>query len=417
MTGSPASFHVMAKPSGALCNLDCRYCFYLDKETLYAPGGRVRMGDDVLSAYVRQQFESQRGAEVVFAWQGGEPTLLGVEFFERAVALQRRHGAGRTVQNAFQTNGVLLDDAWGAFLRRENFLVGLSVDGPAALHDAYRVDKAGRPTWERVMCGLEVLRRHGVDFNTLTVVHRGNVQHPLEVYRFLQEIGARHLQFIPLVERLPGEQTRARGLTHAPPPHHGGDEVQVTDWTVPAEGYGEFLVRVFDHWVRHDVGRTFVQLFDVSLGIWMGLPAGLCLFRETCGDGVALEHNGDVYSCDHFVYPEYRIGNLLETSLGDLVRGTRQRAFGAAKADTLPQYCRRCDVRFACNGECPKNRFLRTPDGEPGLNYLCAAYQRFFRHAGPALRTMAALIQHRRSPAEVMKLIAEEDARLAGRLA
>ncbi len=399
----PASFHVMAKPSGAICNLDCRYCFYLDKESLFEPGTRFRMGDAVLSAYIRQQFESQRGPEVVFAWQGGEPTLMGIEFFERAVALQREFAQGRRVENAFQTNGILLDDAWGAFLHREKFLVGLSLDGPAALHDAHRVDKGGRPTFERVMRGLGVLRKHGVEFNTLTVIHRDNVRHPLEVYRFLQEAGSGFLQFIPLVERQPGDVTRARGLTHAPPPVADTGETQVTDWTVPAAAYGEFLVTLFDEWVRRDVGKTFVQLFDVALGIWMGLPSGLCLFRPTCGDGVALEHNGDVYSCDHFVYPEYRIGNLLSASLGDMVRSSSQRAFGQAKQETLPAYCRGCDVRFACNGECPKNRFLRTPDGEPGLNYLCEAYQRFFRHIGPAMNAMAALIHHRRPPSEIME--------------
>lgn len=393
----------MAKPSGAICNLDCRYCFYLDKESLFEPGTRFRMGEEVLTAYIRQQFESQRGPEVVFAWQGGEPTLMGIEFFERAVALQREFAQGRRVENALQTNGILLDDAWGAFLHREQFLVGLSLDGPAALHDAHRVDKGGRPTFERVMRGLGVLRKHGVAFNTLTVVHRDNVRHPLEVYRFLKEAGSGFLQFIPLVERQPGDASRARGLTHAPPPVVDTVETQVTDWTVPAADYGEFLVTLFDEWVRRDVGTTFVQLFDVALGIWMGLPAGLCLFRPTCGDGVALEHSGDVYSCDHFVYPEYRIGNLLNTSLGDLVRGSSQRAFGQAKQDTLPAFCRACDVRFACNGECPKNRFLRTPDGEPGLNYLCEAYQRFFRHIGPAMNAMAALIHQRRPPSEIME--------------
>ncbi|HRI15601.1 MAG TPA: anaerobic sulfatase maturase [Verrucomicrobiota bacterium] len=401
---APDSFHVMAKPSGAICNLDCQYCFYLDKESLFDRSSRFRMSDEVLAAYVRQQFESQRGAEVVFAWQGGEPTLMGLEFFERAVGLQRQHARGRTVQNAFQTNGVLLDDAWGEFLGRENFLVGLSIDGPAEWHDRYRVDKAGKPTFERVRRGLEVLKKHGVEFNTLTVVHRENARHPLEVYRFLKEIGSGFLQFVPLVERLPGEATRARGLTHALPPRPGSDETRVTEWSVSAADYGEFLVTIFDEWVRKDVGKTFVQLFDVTLGIWLGLPAGLCLFRETCGDGVALEHNGDVFSCDHFVYPEYRIGNLLNTSLGDLVRGPQQRAFGAAKAGTLPEYCRKCDVRFACNGECPKNRFITTPDGMPGLNYLCSAYQRFFRHAGPAMNTMARLIRARRAPAEIMTL-------------
>ncbi|HEY4415165.1 MAG TPA: anaerobic sulfatase maturase [Verrucomicrobiae bacterium] len=404
MAALPDTFHVMSKPSGAICNLDCKYCFYLDKEALFDRGARFRMSEEVLSAYIQQQIAAQRGSEILFAWQGGEPTLMGVDFFERAVALQRLHAGGRTVQNAFQTNGVLLDDAWGEFLKRENFLVGLSIDGPQPLHDLYRVDKGGKPTFERVMRGLGMLKKHGVDFNTLTVVHRENAKHPLEVYNFLKEIGSGFLQFIPLVERLPAAESTARGLTHAPPPTAGTAETQVTEWTVRAPDYGEFLVGMFEEWVRQDVGKVYVQLFDVSLGLWMGQPSGLCLFRETCGDAVALEHNGDVFSCDHFVYPGYRLGNLLNTSLGDMVRGEKQRAFGAAKASTLPAYCRSCDVRFACNGECPKNRFIHTPDGEAGLNYLCAAYQRFFRHVDPAMRGMAWLVQNRRAPAEIMTL-------------
>ena len=404
MSAPPDTFHVMAKPSGAICNLDCRYCFYLDKESLFDRGAGFRMSDEVLTACVQQQIAAQRGPEVLFAWQGGEPTLMGVDFFERAVALQRCHAAGRTVQNAFQTNGILLDDAWGEFLKRENFLVGLSLDGPQPLHDLYRVDKGGKPTFDRVMRGLEVLKKHAVEFNTLTVVHRENSRQPLEVYHFLKEIGSGFLQFIPLVERRPGSVAQALGWHFAPPPTPGADESEVTDWTVRTADYGEFLVTLFDEWVRQDVSKVFVQLFDVSLGIWLGHPAGLCLFRETCGDAVALEHNGDVFSCDHFVYPNYRLGNVLNSSLGDLVRGSQQRSFGNAKAGSLPGYCRSCDVRFACHGECPKNRFLRTPDGEPGLNYLCAAYQRFFRHADPAMRGMAWLARNRRAPAEVMTL-------------
>lgn len=404
MPALPDTFHVMSKPSGAICNLDCKYCFYLDKEALFDRGARFRMSDEVLSAYIQQQIAAQRGSEILFAWQGGEPTLMGVDFFERAVALQRQYAGGRTVQNAFQTNGVLLDDAWGEFLKREKFLVGVSVDGPQPLHDLYRVDKGGKPTFARVMRGLAMLKKHGVDFNTLTVVHRENAKHPLEVYRFLKEIGSGFLQFIPLVERLPAAESSARGLSHAPPPTGGIAETEVTEWTVRAPDYGEFLVSIFEEWVRQDVGKVFVQLFDVSLGLWMGQPSGLCLFRETCGDAVALEHNGDVFSCDHFVYPDYRLGNLLNTNLGDMVRGSQQRDFGAAKSSTLPAYCRSCDVRFACNGECPKNRFIHTPDGEAGLNYLCAAYQRFFRHVNPAMRGMAWLAQNRRPPAEIMTL-------------
>ncbi|HCF96292.1 MAG TPA: anaerobic sulfatase maturase [Verrucomicrobia bacterium] len=405
MPTPPDQFHVMAKPSGAICNLNCEYCFYLDKESLFGRGARFRMSDEVLEAYVRQHLEAQRGPEVLFAWQGGEPTLMGLDFFEKAVALQRRYGTGRVIRNSFQTNGVLLDDDWGAFFKRESFLVGLSIDGPKALHDLYRVDKRGAPTFDRVYRGLEVLKRHGVDFNTLTVVHRESAKQPLEVYQFLKETGSGFMQFIPLVERKPSAESILRGLDHAPPPGDGTGEVEVTEWSVDPDDYGSFLTTIFDEWVRHDVGKVFVQLFDVSLGIWLGNPSGLCLFRETCGDAVALEHDGSVFSCDHFAYPAYRLGNLLEENLGDMVRGPRQRAFGAAKADKLPAYCRSCEVRFACNGECPKNRFIRTPDGEPGLNYLCKAYKRFFHHVNPAMRGMASLVQNQRSPAEISDLL------------
>lgn len=389
MIAPPDTFHVMAKPSGPICNLDCKYCFYLEKEGLFARGTRFRMSDEVLEAYIQQQIKGQRGSDVMFAWQGGEPTLMGLEFFEKAIALQRRYANGRRLQNTFQTNGILLDDRWGEFLAREHFLVGLSIDGPQPLHDLYRVDKTGEPTFDQVMRGLAILKKHGVEFNTLTVVHRESARQPLEVYHFLREISSPFLQFIPLVERVPGPS---------------GSSPEVTARTVEAEDYGQFLVTIFDEWVRCDVGKIFVQLFDVSLGIWMGHPSGLCLFSETCGDAVALEHNGDLYSCDHFVYPEHRLGNLLNTSLGDLVRSPEQRRFGQAKADTLPAYCRQCEVRFACNGECPKNRFRQTPEGEPGLNYLCAAYKRFFRHVNPAMRGMAYLALNRRAPAEIMTL-------------
>lgn len=381
-------FHVMAKPSGAKCNLDCKYCFYLEKEGLY-PKGSHRMSDAVLDAYIRGQIEAQPGnAEVLFAWQGGEPTLMGLDFFEKAVALQKRYGTGRRIANAFQTNGILLDDDWGRFLKKEGFLVGLSIDGPRTLHDLYRVDKGGRPTFEKVMRGLEVLKLHGVEFNTLTVVHRESARRPLEVYRFLKEIGSTHLQFIPLVDRL-------------------GDSEEVTPASVFAADYGEFLNTIWDEWIQHDVGSIFVQLFDVMLGIWMGHPSGLCLFSETCGDAVALEHNGDLYSCDHFVSPRHRIGNLLDQNLRAIVESELQRQFGQDKKESLPQYCRDCEVLFACRGECPKNRFLHTPDGDPGLNYLCTGYKSFLHHANPGLRGMAWLAMHREPPAKIMEIMAD----------
>lgn len=392
----------MSKPAGAACNLDCTYCFYLEKESLYQPGSRLRMSDEVLETYIRQQIAAQPSGDILFAWQGGEPTLLGVPFYERAVALQRRYAEGRKVQNAIQTNGSLLDDAWCEFFKREGFLVGVSIDGPRHLHDAYRIDKRGGGTFDRVMAGLRLLQKHGVEFNTLSVIHRGNSVEPLTTYRFLKEIGSSFMQFIPLVDRPAGGSEHARGWTHAAPGSAADAGTHVAPWSVTPEAYGEFLVSIFDEWVRQDVGRVFVQLFDVSLGIWMGYPAGLCLFRETCGNAVALEHNGDVYSCDHFVYPEYRLGNLLNSSLGDLVQSPRQTEFGEAKARSLPDYCRQCDVRFACHGECPKNRFMVTPDGQPGLNYLCAAYKRFFRHIDPAMRGMAWLARHGLPPSEIM---------------
>lgn len=396
----PDTFHVMAKPTGARCNLDCRYCFYLDKEALFPSGARARMSDEVLEAYIRQQLEAQRGPEVTFAWQGGEPTLMGLDFFERAVALQKRYGEGRIIQNSFQTNGVLLNDAWGQFLHREGFLVGLSLDGPQEIHDRHRVDKGGRPTFEKVMRGLRLLQDHHVPFNTLTVVHRESARQPLEIYHFLKEVGSRHLQFIPLVER--EQRGGPPSARFRPVPPGSTKETEVTSWSVLPEDYGQFLITIFDEWVRQDVGRVFVQLFDVALGVWMGGPAGLCLFADTCGDAVALEHTGDVFSCDHFVDTKYRLGNLLERPLGELVRSQPQRLFGRAKADTLPGYCRRCPVKFICQGECPKNRFMTTPDGEPGLNYLCAGYRRFFAHINPAMRGMAWLALNGRAPAEIM---------------
>lgn len=392
MSSSP--YHIMTKPIGPICNLACRYCFYLEKERLFPASEQFRMSDEVLESYIRQYIEGQDTPEVHFAWQGGEPTLLGVEFFQKAVQLQRRFSGGRKIANAIQTNGTLLDDAWGRFLATERFLVGLSVDGPRALHDAYRVDKRHRPTFDGVMRGLKVLKKFGVEFNTLTVVNRKNSAHPLDVYEFLQEIGSRFLQFIPLVERTAHEEASRAGLSLATPPEpHKTAAATVTSWSVQPDAYGSFLVEIFDRWVRKDVGNTFVQLFDVALGNWMGLGSSLCVFSETCGRALAIEHNGDVFSCDHYVYPEYRLGNLLNKTLGEMVNGPRQTKFGQDKRDTLPRYCKECAFRFACHGECPKHRFARAPNGEPGLNYLCPAYKQFFAHIDPFMKRMADLLR------------------------
>ena len=397
-------FHVLAKPIGPLCNLDCTYCFYLEKTRLYPDTHDFRLRDEVLERYIRDYIAAQPGEEIAFAWQGGEPTLLGVDYFRKIVAVQQRCSDGRRITNALQTNGTLLDDEWGRFLHEHRFLVGVSIDGPRELHDTYRVDRGHRPTFDRVMSGLECLKRNKVDFNTLTVVNRRNSRSPREVYRFLRRFGVGFMQFIPLVERT-APAANFYGLSLAGPPHPDSgdtDPGSVTPWSVRAADYGEFLVTIFDEWIRRDVGRVFVQLFDATLANWVGAPAGVCLFSEKCGRAMAIEHNGDVFSCDHYVYPSHRLGNVMTGSLGDMVDSAFQRKFGDDKSATLPSCCRACDWRFACHGECPKHRFLRTPGGEPGLNYFCTAYKRFFRHAAPYMEVMAQLLRTRQSPAGVM---------------
>jgi uncharacterized protein len=408
MPAARAPFHLMTKPMGSKCNLDCTYCFYLEKEKLYPEANNFKMSPAVLEAYVRDYIAAQPGDTVSFAWQGGEPTLAGVEFFRHAVALQQRYAGGKAIENAFQTNGTLLDDEWGEFLAKNKFLVGLSLDGPAHLHDAYRVDRGQQPTFTRVVAGLEVLKKHGVEFNTLTTVHRKNSTQPLEVYRFLRQIGSGFIQFIPIVERNASALAAEKnGLWLAPPPDHEDATAvatQVTEWSVRPADYGAFLSAIFDEWVQRDVGRVFVQQFDAALANWIGEPAGVCVFSENCGRALAIEHNGDVFSCDHYVYPRYRLGNLLNDSLGAMVDSPAQAEFGLAKSKTLPRYCRECPVRFACHGECPKHRFLTTPHGEPGLNYLCAGYKKFFTHIDSPMRTMAALLGLGRAPADIMRL-------------
>jgi len=395
----------MTKPIGPICNLDCKYCFYLEKEGLFPKNENFRMTDAVLEEYIRQYISNQNVPEVSFAWQGGEPTLMGVKIFRKVVELQKKYAGGRVITNALQTNGTLLDDEWGEFLAANGFLVGLSIDGPARLHDTYRVSKKGDGTYAKVLGGLRILKKHGVEFNTLTVVNRANSQKPLDVYRFLRDIGSGFIQFIPLVERLADSEAKALGLDLAVPPRadqEGEVRLPVTEWSCEPRQYGKFLCEIFDEWVRRDVGRTFVQIFDVTLGNWMGTGGGLCVFSETCGTALAMEHNGDVYSCDHYVYPRYKLGNVLNASLGDMVNSEFQRQFGTDKKSTLPRYCRECDVRHLCHGECPKHRFLRTPDGEGGLNYFCSAYKMFFAHSRPAMLRMAALLRAGRAPAEIM---------------
>ncbi|MCC7078668.1 MAG: anaerobic sulfatase maturase [Acidimicrobiia bacterium] len=389
---APSDFHVLAKPSGPICNLDCEYCFFLSKEALYS-GDRFRMSEEVLDAYLRQLVESQTGPEVEIAWQGGEPTLMGVEFFRHALDVAAGHRRdGQILRHTIQTNGTLLTEEWCELFRDHAFLVGISVDGPRELHDAFRVDKHADPTFDRVMRGVELLRRNDVDFNVLCTVNAANQDRPLDVYRFFRdELDVRHVQLIPIVER-----DNDTGFQE-------GDTV--TSRSVDPARWGDFLIAIFDEWVRRDVGTMFVSMFDAALASWLGLPAGMCIFAETCGDAVALEHNGDLHACDHFVEPRYLLGNITDTHMLELLASPRQREFGTAKRDTLPRYCRECAVRFACNGECPKNRFTRTPDGEFGLNYLCAGYKTFFEHVDGPMRLMADLLRQGHHADEVMRIL------------
>jgi uncharacterized protein len=387
---------LLSKPTGAICNLDCAYCFFLAKEMLY-PGSRFRMAEELLETYLRQLIESHRTPEVTIAWQGGEPTLMGLPFFRRSVELAQQYARpGMTISHTIQTNGTLIDDEWAEFFKQNNFLVGISIDGPRAMHDVYRQDKGGAPTFDKVLRGLAYLKQHGVEWNALTTLNHANVDQPVAVYRFLRdECGARFIQFIPIVER-----------------HHVdgvpfGDAV--VERSVTAAQYGKFLIGVFEEWVRHDIGEVYVQMFDVALANWYGEPSGLCVFSKTCGTALALEHNGDLYSCDHFVEPQYKLGNIKETHMIELVASAQQRKFGQDKFDTLPEYCLACDVRFACHGGCPKDRFISTPDGEAGLNYLCAGYKLFFHHVNQPMQLMVQLLRQNRAPSELTQLYQAKD--------
>jgi uncharacterized protein len=398
--GAPPAFDVLAKPTGAICNLDCAYCFFLSKETLY-PGSRFHMSDELLEAYIRQMIESQRVPEVTISWQGGEPTLMGLDFFRRALEYEQKYRKpGMTIRHTLQTNGTLLSPEWCEFFRDNDYLIGLSLDGPRALHDTFRVDKGGKPTFDRVMGGVRLMQQHKVEFNILCTVNAANGDRPQEVYRFMRdEVGTRFIQFIPIVERI-----NANGLTLV---QEGNT---VTERSVNPEQWGRFLTGVFDQWVQRDVGEVFVQMFDAALASWFGEPPAMCIFAETCGTALALEHNGDLYCCDHFVEPNYLLGNIQEQDMLELVASERQRRFGLDKRDILPRYCLDCDVRFACHGECPKNRFILTPEGEQGLNYLCAGYKAFFHHVDRPMRIMADLLRRNRAPSEIVRMIAAEQA-------
>ena len=398
---SPPRIHVLAKPSGATCNLACSYCFFLDKELLY-PNSKFRMKDEVLENYIQQLIETHRTQEVTVAWQGGEPTLMGLDFFRKAIEYQEKYRKpGMTFENTMQTNGTLLDDEWCAFLKENNYLVGISIDGPEHLHDAHRVDKGGKGTFEKVMRGLRLLQKHGVEYNVLMTVNRINADYPREIYHFLRdEVGTQWIQFIPVIERINPDGYNIYNVGNT-----------VTSRSVLPEQFGRFLIQVFDEWIYNDVGKMFIQTFEAAARNWMGLPSsGMCVFEETCGLGLALEHNGDLYSCDHFVEPKFLLGNIQEEHMLELVSSDQQIKFGLDKRDTLPKYCRECEVRFACHGECPKNRFIQTPDGEDGLNYLCAGWKGFFHRINEPYKILVALMRTGRPASDVMQIVSEREA-------
>lgn len=411
---APPRFHLLAKPSGSTCNIDCRYCFFLSKESLY-PDERHWMSDATLEAYIRQLLESHRFPEVTVAWQGGEPTLMGLDFFRKAVALVDRHRRpGQRVEQTFQTNGVALDDEWCAFLEANNFLVGLSVDGPRELHDTYRVTRGGQGTFDLVMKGLDRLRAHRVEFNILCTVNAANQAHGRRVYQFFRdELGATWIQFIPIVERATAETLDIANLGWSANPRgkrllYTQTGTLVTNRSVGAKQYGQFLIDVFEEWVRRDVGKVYVQLFDVTLEACFGRYK-LCIHAPTCGYGPALEYNGDLYACDHFVEPRFKLGNIHETHMLEMVASTAQRKFGGDKRDTLTRQCQQCEVRAFCNGGCPKDRFVLSRDGEPGHNYLCEGLYAFFSHTRAAMAQMGRLYAQGRPPMEIMASIKADD--------
>jgi uncharacterized protein len=378
-------FHLMIKPAGAACNLSCDYCFYLEKSRLYQDK-QTRMDNETLERFTQAYLKANPAEEIVFGWQGGEPLLMGHEFFEHALELQAKYCLpGQRIVNALQTNGTLIDDKWAELFRKHNFLIGISIDGPADLHDKYRRDRGGKPTHARTIAGLKCLQKHGVEHNALATVNRANVEQPLKVYRYLKDLGLEYLQFIPVVER---ESPASR---------------KVTPWTVRPEHYGEFLCKIFDHWARNDVGSIFIQIFESALNVWMGNPPSLCVFAPTCGFALAMEHNGDLYACDHFVYPEYFRGNVTPENLASLVEGEAQAEFGRSKAD-VSRECVECPVIQLCGGDCPKHR-LRTAEDGKFLSYLCSAYKRFFTHSAPIFKAMAAEIRAGYPAESVMEML------------
>jgi uncharacterized protein len=399
--------HVVAKPVGPLCNLNCEYCFYLEKHALFAPDEQYRMSDDVLFAFITNYITSQPTPVVEFVWQGGEPTLLGIDFFMKVVELQKPFAHTKTITNSLQTNGTLLTDEWCRFLKQHNFMVGISIDGPRVIHDRYRRDRRGTGSFDQVIRGMGLLRKHKVEFNVLVSVARETARHPLEVYRFLRDESIEFIQFAPVVERSADACSLKHGLQLACPPalDKTVQQAEVTDWSVVPEDYGDFLIAIYEEWVRHDVGKTFVMNFEWALNAWIGNPSPVCVHARQCGRSLVIEHNGDVYACDHCVYPEYRLGNVMNERLSEMTERSLRSGFGVSKETELPRWCRECDVLAACRGGCPKHRFAMTHYNEPGLHYLCEGYKKFYLHIRKYLSAMTQLLENGLSVSYIMDAV------------
>ena len=392
--------YVMLKPAGAHCNLACKYCYYLEKNNLYQNSHRHLMTDEMLEQFTREYIEAQTMPQVLFTWHGGEPLMRSIDFYKKALALQKKYAHGKQIDNVIQTNGTLLTDEWCEFFAKNHWLVGISIDGPQEYHDHYRVTPAGKPSWEKVMQGIQLLKKHRVEWNAMAVVNAYNAEHPLEFYHFFRDNGCQYLQFTPIVERLTKHEDGRTLASLA-----DDREIPLADASVPPQQWGNFLCTIFDDWVRHDVGKTFVEIFDSTLANWMGVLPGICAYSKECGHAGVMEHNGDVYSCDHFVFPEYKLGNIREQSLIDMLYGEKQQAFSRLKHTSLPRQCKECDMEFACHGECPKNRFEKDKYGDPGLNYLCQGYYQYYSHVAPYMDFMKRELLAQRPPANIMNVL------------
>ena len=392
--------YVMLKPAGAHCNLACKYCYYLEKNKLYPTAQRHLMSDEILEQFTREYIEAQTMSQVLFTWHGGEPLLRSIDFYRKALSLQQKYAGGRRIDNVIQTNGTLLTDEWCEFFAQNHWLVGISIDGPQPDHDHYRLTAAGKPSWKKVMQGIKLLKKHGVEWNAMAVVNAYNANHPLEFYRFFKENGCQFLQFTPIVERLTRHEDGRTLASLA-----DKDEISLSEASVAPEQWGYFLCAIFDEWVRKDVGKIFVEIFDCTLANWMGVSPGICAYSKECGHAGVMEHNGDVYSCDHFVFPEYKLGNIRDHSLIDMLYGEQQQEFSRLKHSSLPRQCKECDMEFACHGECPKNRFMKDKYGDSGLNYLCPGYYHYYQHVAPYMDYMKQELMAQRPPSNIMKVV------------